>query len=138
LIEVVIAMGIAAMVFSGIILGFTTSCQRVEWASYDLAAQNLAQQGIEQARAAQWDPLAPTPVDFCVQSNFPPATNILDIPISGTNVTRAVTTWTITNVGTSNYPLKMIRVDCAWRYQNVGRAATFFTNTVATLRSPDQ
>src|SRR5262249_3071255 len=61
--EVAVALGISALLFSGLILGFTQSSQRAEWSSYDLAAQNLAQQGVEQARAAMWDPLAPTPKD---------------------------------------------------------------------------
>jgi prepilin-type N-terminal cleavage/methylation domain-containing protein len=140
LVEVVVAMSIAALVFSGIILGFTTSSQRVEWASYNLAAQNLAQQGLEQARASGWDPQAPTPLDNCTQTNFPPVTtNILDVPITGTNnTTFATNTWTITDVGTSTYPLKMIRVDCSWRYQKVGGRAVVFTNTAVTLRAPNQ
>ncbi len=134
LIEVVISLAIMTLVFSGIILGLTTSSQRAEWASYNLAAQSLAQQGVEQARAATWDPLAGTPVDNCQQSNFPPVTtNVLDVPISGTNITFATNTWTITTVATNPYPLKMIRVDCTWRFGSKG-----FTNTVATLRAPDQ
>lgn len=139
LIEVVIALTIAALVFSGIIQGFTKSSQRSEWSSYSLAAQNLAQQGVEQARAASWDPTALVPVDNCVQSNFPPVgTNRLDVPVTGTNITFATNTWTITTVATNPYPLKMIRVDCTWRYQPVGRPAQIFTNTVATLRAPNQ
>lgn len=134
LIEVVISLTIMALVFAGIILGLTSSSRRAEWASYDLAAQNLAQQGIEQARAATWDPLAGTPVDNCQQSNFPPVTtNVLDVPISGTNVSYATNTWTITTVATNPYPLKMIRVDCSWKFGAKG-----FTNTIATLRAPDQ
>ena len=132
LVEVVMALTIMALVFSGIILGFTTSSKRAEWAAYDLAAQSLAQQGIEQARAAQWDPAATPPTNNCVQSNFPAVgTNVLDVPITGTNVTYATNTWTITTVATNPYPLIMIRVDCTWRF-----GARVFTNTVATMRAP--
>lgn len=139
LVEVVMALAVAAMAFSGVILGLTTSCQRAEWASYNLAAQNLAQQGIEQARAANWDPQAPVPIDACSQSNFPAVTtNVLDVPISGVNVTFATNTWTITTISTNPYPLKMIRVDCTWRYQRPGGKAMLFTNTVVTLRAPNQ
>jgi hypothetical protein len=139
LVEVVTALTIAALVFAGIIRGFTASSQRSDWSSYNLAAQNLAQQGVEQARAAAWDPMASIPVDDCVQSNFPPVgTNWLDVPVPGTNIMWATNTWTITTVSTNPYPLKMIRVDCTWRYQPVGRPALVFTNTVATLRAPNQ
>ncbi len=134
LVEVVMALTIMALVFSGVILGFTTSSQRAEWTAYNLAAQSLAQQGIEQARAAQWDTQAVPPTDNCVQSNFPAvSTNVMDVPITGTNITYATNTWTITTISTNPYPLKMIRVDCTWPF-----GARTFTNTVATLRAPDQ
>jgi len=132
LVEVVTALTIMALVFSGIILGFTTSSKRAEWTAYNLAAQNLAQQGIEQARAAKWDPHAVPPADNCVQSNFPTVgTNIMDVPITGTNITYATNTWTISTVATNPYPLKMIRVDCTWQF-----GPRVFTNTAATLRAP--
>ncbi len=133
LVEVVISLTIMALVFSGIVLGFTTSSKRAEWTAYNLAAQNLAQQGIEQARAAQWDPAATPPTDNCVQSNFPAVgTNVMDVPITGTNITYATNMWTISTIATNPYPLKMIRVDCTWQFGN-----RVFTNTVATLRAPD-
>jgi Tfp pilus assembly protein PilV len=139
LVEIVMAVAVSTLAFSGIIMGLTTTCQRAEWASYNLAAQNLAQQGIEQARAAKWDPQASTPVDNCVQTNFPSVgTNILDVPLSGTNITYATNVWTITTVSSDPYPLKMIRVDTTWRYQRPGRPSQVFTNTVATLRAPNQ
>ena len=134
LVEVVTALTIMALVFSGIILGFTTSSKRAEWTAYNLAAQSLAQQGIEQARAAQWDPGATPATDNCVQSNFPTVgTNVMDVPITGTNITYATNTWTISTISTNPYPLKMIRVDCTWQF-----GSRVFTNTVATLRAPDQ
>ncbi|HZQ46516.1 MAG TPA: hypothetical protein VFC07_05860, partial [Verrucomicrobiae bacterium] len=78
----VVAVGIAALVFAGVIMGLTQATYRGEWAAYNLAAQNLAQQGIEQARAASWDPQAPIPVDNCTQTNFPKTTNnVLDVII---------------------------------------------------------
>jgi prepilin-type N-terminal cleavage/methylation domain-containing protein len=136
--EVVIAMAITTLVFSGVILGLTTGSYRVEWAAYNLAAQNLAQQGVEQARAANWDPLAPTPIDNCTQTNFPPTTNIMDVLISNTNnIIYGTNTFTITNVYTNNYPLKLIRVDCTWPWVRNG-GSLVFTSTVATYRAPNQ
>ncbi len=139
--EVVVAMAIAALVFAGVIMGLTQATYRGEWAAYNLAAQNLAQQGIEQARAATWDPQAPTPVDNCAQINFPPTTNnILDVIIRNTNaMVYGTNTWTIIDVypSTTTYPLKMIRVDCSWPWLHNG-VATVFSNTVITYRAPAQ
>jgi prepilin-type N-terminal cleavage/methylation domain-containing protein len=145
--EVVIALAISALLFAGLVLGFIESSRRAQWSADNLAAQSLALQGLEQARAAQWDPLAQTPIDNCVQSNFPPVTtNILDVPISGGNTNNyiyATNTWTITTINTNitgnnvSYPSKMIRVDCTWLFKS-GARTTLFTNTVSTLRAPDQ
>jgi prepilin-type N-terminal cleavage/methylation domain-containing protein len=137
LVEVVVALVIMALLFAGIVFGYTQSSWRAEWSSYNLAAQNLALQGLEQARAAKWDPLAATPVDQCIPANFPStSTNKLDVPISGTNITYATVTWTIKTT-TGNYPLKMIQVDCTWPFQTPN-GKKVFTNTVATFRAPNQ
>ena len=139
LVEVVMALGVATMAFSGVILGLTSSCQRAEWSAYNFAAQSLAQQGIEQARAAAWDTQGDSPVDNCIQTNFPSTTtNVLDVPISGTNFTYATNKWTITTISTNPYPLKLIRVDTTWGFQRPGKPRRVFTNTVATMRAPNQ
>jgi prepilin-type N-terminal cleavage/methylation domain-containing protein len=131
--EVVIAMAIAAVAVGGIVYGYVMSAQRAEWSAYSLAAQSLAMQRIEQARASKWDPNGYPPVDELVSSNFATGIDILDIPISGTNVVYATNTTAITLISTSP-PLKMIRVDCRWMFQKRGA----FTNTVVTYRGPDQ
>jgi prepilin-type N-terminal cleavage/methylation domain-containing protein len=138
--EVVIALAIAAMLMAGISLGFVQSARQAEWSAYNLAAQSLALQGIEQARSAKWDPQAIVPVDNCTSTNFPTTTtNLLDVPISGTNgQTYATNTWTITLVSTNPYPLKMIRVDTTWEFVRSSGPSRVFTNTVATLRAPDE
>jgi prepilin-type N-terminal cleavage/methylation domain-containing protein len=139
--EVVVAMAIAALVFAGVIVGLTQSTYRGEWAAYNLAAQNLAQQGIEQARAATWDPQAPVPVDNCTQTNFPATTNnVLDVIVRNTNaIIYGTNTWTIIDIypSTNTYPMKMIRVDCTWPWLRNG-VGTVFTNTVVTYRAPAQ
>ena len=99
-----------------------------------LAAQSLATQRLEQTRAAKWDPRASPAVDEVVLTNFPTVpTNILDMPVSGTNVAYATNFTMITNVSSGGYPLKMIRVDCVWSFRQ-----RMFSNTVATYRAPDQ
>jgi type II secretory pathway pseudopilin PulG len=139
LVEVVLALAITAFLIASISLGFIQSSQQAEWSAYNLAAHSLAVQGVEQARAANWDPLAASPIDNCTSNNFPQTTtNVLDIPISGTNVIYATNTWTILNVATNPYPLKMIRVDTTWCFVRSSGYSRVFTNTVATLRAPNQ
>src|SRR5258708_13275550 len=56
LVEVVIALTIMALVFSGIILAFTTSSRRAEWTTYNLPPQNLPQQGTKQTPPSNSNP----------------------------------------------------------------------------------
>ncbi len=131
--EVVMAMAISALTIGGIIAGYTMSTRRAEWSAYSLAAQSLAMQRSEQARAAKWDPQAWPPVDELVSSNFPVRIEVLDIPISGTNVVYATNRTAITTLS-ANPPLRMIQVDCTWMFLSRGP----FTNTVVTYRTGDQ
>ena len=132
--EVVISMGIATLAFGGIIYGYTMSCQRAEWSAYSLAAQSLAMQRVEQTRAAKWDPLGYPPVTAELDnSRYPTAVEVLDIPISGTNIVYATNYTTITDIP-GPQPLKIVRVDCVWAFLDRG----IFTNTMVTYRAPDQ
>jgi Tfp pilus assembly protein PilV len=131
--ETVIAMAIAAVTIGATITGYILSANMAEWSAYSLAAQSLAMQRLEQSRAAKWEPLANPPTDELLPGNFPVSTAMLDIPISGTNVTYATITTTISNIST-NPSVKMIRVSCVWRFTNRG----LFTNTVMSYRAPDQ
>jgi hypothetical protein len=132
-VEVVIALGIAAILIGGLILGYIETLKRAEWSAYSLAAQSLAQQRVEQARAAKWDRLASPPVDLLLSANFPPQVEILDIPISDTNMILATNFTTIATVSVDP-PLKSIQVDCVWA-STQGR---MFTNSIVTYRAPDQ
>ncbi|PYM10467.1 MAG: hypothetical protein DME18_16220 [Verrucomicrobia bacterium] len=134
LVEVVISMTITVMALAGIIMGYILATRQAEWSAYSLAAQSLATQRIEQTRATKWDPRATPPVDELVATNFPTiSTNILDMPVSGTNIAYATNFSTITDVSSGGYPMKMIRVDCVWSFRQ-----RVYTNTVATYRAPDQ
>src|SRR5205809_7741697 len=109
--EVVIAMAITVMSLAGVIMGYIFAIRQAEWSAYSLAAQSLATQRLEQTRAAKWDPRASPPVDELVATNFPTiSTNILDMPVSGTNIAYATNFSTITDVSSGGYPMKMIRV----------------------------
>src|SRR5438105_1829373 len=86
LIEVVTATAICVMTMAATIYGYGLTARRGEWACYSLAANSLAVQGLEQARAAKWDPWASPPVDELTNAYFQtPSIKVLDIPISGTN-----------------------------------------------------
>lgn len=133
LVEVVIAIAIAALSIGGVIYGYVNSAQRAEWSSYSLAAQSMAMQRIEQARACRWDPRGFPPRDELVNSNFADQVLALDVPMSGTNIVYATNRTTI-SVITAAPPLRMIRVECVWRFQERG----LFTNLIVTYRGPDQ
>ena len=131
--EVVISLSISALTIGAVVTGYTLSTRRAEWSAYSLAAHSLAIQRLEQTRAAKWDPSGWPQVDELVSSNFPVRVEVLDIPISGTNLVCATNSTTITLLS-AQPPLKMIRVDCAWMFLSRGP----FTNSVATYRTSDQ
>jgi Tfp pilus assembly protein PilV len=133
LIEALIALSIALITVSASVKGYILAANKAEWSAYSLAANSMAMQRLEQTRAAKWDPGAWPSVDLVVPASFPPLTNVLDVPISGTNITYGTVTTLVTNIS-ANPPLKMVRVDCAWKFMNHG----WFTNTVVSYRAPDQ
>jgi prepilin-type N-terminal cleavage/methylation domain-containing protein len=131
--ELAISMLIAAVATGGVMSGYVFTAQTAEWSAFNLAANSLAMQRLEQTRAAKWDLQASPQVDYFKQSDFPVQIEPLDIPRSGTNIVYATNVTTITTVSTSPM-LRMVRVDCSWSFTN-GRV---FTNTITTYRSPDQ
>jgi Tfp pilus assembly protein PilV len=128
-----ISMMILGIMVTGIVAGFTQSHKVAEWSAYSLAAQSVAMQALEQSRSAQWSPTRAVPVDQLVDSNFPARIHLLDVPVSGTNMTYATNRVTIRTVSTDP-PVKLISVECTWRFPNRG----LFTNSIFTYRSPDQ
>jgi hypothetical protein len=131
--EIIIASCLGMITIGASIYGYVLSAKRAEWSGYSLAANSLAMQRIEQARACKWDPLAFPAVDELVSTNYPMQINILDIPTTGTNIVYATNFTAITMVQ-ANPPLKMIRVDCCWMFLNKGP----YTNTLVSYRAPDQ
>lgn len=131
--ETVISMVIMSLCFAGSIQGYILVANRAEWSAYNLAAHALAQQRVEQTRAAKWDVSAYPLINELTTSNFPADVEVLDVPVSGTNIVYATNFTTLSNMGVSP-PLMYIRVDCVWAYYSRG----LYTNTVATYRAPDQ
>ncbi|MGB9601813.1 MAG: type IV pilus modification PilV family protein [Limisphaerales bacterium] len=130
--EVVVSLGISAILFGGIILGYIQSVNRAEWSALNFAGYSLAMQKVEQCRAAKWDTQAYPVVDQLQPSNFPTVVDILDIPISGSNICYATTYVNITLLS-EDPPLKMITVNTVWSFK--GRN---YTNSVIAYRAPDQ
>ena len=117
----------------GSMYAYVMSTRRAEWSAFSLAAHSLAMQRVEQARAAKWDPMGFPPVDELVVTNFPTLVEVMDIPVSGTNVAFATSITSIATISV-NPPLKKVRVDCSWSFMN----GKVFTNTVVVYRAPDQ
>ena len=133
LVELVMALSIALITVSASVKGYILTANKAEWSAYSLAANSMAMQRMEQARAAKWDPGAWPSVDRVIQANFPTVTNVLDVPVSGSNIVYGVVSTTVTNIS-ANPPLKLVRVECVWKFMSHG----WFTNSVTSYRAPDQ
>ena len=134
--EVVVSIAITATTFAGVIYGYVGTGVRAEWSAYSLAAQSLAMEGVEQARAAKWDPQAWPPVDELGVTNYTQVDQ-LDVPVSGLPIL-ATNYISISTVSTSP-PLRKLRADCVWMLTSRPPTACGpFTNTVITYRAVDQ
>jgi prepilin-type N-terminal cleavage/methylation domain-containing protein len=129
--EVVISLGILGLVVTGMLYGYVNSARLAEWNAYSLAAQSMAFQGVEAARAAKWDPQAWPRVDELGVTNFVQV-DILDVPVHKTPT--YATNYVSVSWISLNPPLRQLRSDCVWRLAARG----LFTNTVITLRAADQ
>lgn len=129
--EVVITIAIMALVVQGTVVGYVLSAQRAEWSAYSMAAQSLAMQAVEQARAAKWDPQAWPASDELGTTSFAQVV-VLDVPVVGTPV--YATNYVRISTVSANPPLRELRADCVWKLIQRGP----FTNTLITLRAPDQ
>ncbi|HWY30976.1 MAG TPA: hypothetical protein VNX46_09490 [Candidatus Acidoferrum sp.] len=133
--EVVVCIAIVALLFGGIITGYMQGAYRAEWAGYNLAAQALAMQQVEQAKSAKWAK------DVNEFTNLLTVTwAVLDLPRTGTNKVYATNYVTVsTNVPISFSPdviVQMVRVDTVWPYIRKGQVL-YYTNTVADYYAPD-
>jgi type II secretory pathway pseudopilin PulG len=134
--EVVISTAIILMTLGGVIYGYVKTTDRAEWSAYSLAAQSLALQGVEQTRAAKWDPQAWPPIDQLGTTNFVQVEQ-LDVPENGSPV--LATNYISVTLVSSNPPLKQLRADCVWELRHrPANSRGPFTNTAITLRAADQ
>jgi len=154
LVEVLVCIVILAMVMAGVCYGYAQANRIATFCSMSQAAQAFALRGMEAARAAKFNPwnvwtnTGPDPGGS--QMELPPTngvaalmfTNLLDIPIKGNPLTDYVyyatnyvyVTWYPSNVEIEP-PIEMIRSVSVWTFPLTMKK---YTNTVVTLRGPDQ
>ena len=137
LIEVLIASAIFALVFGSVITGLKLASVRANWATLDIEACKLAEQRMERMQSARWDLSTSPIIDEVVSNNFPVVTNnLLFAYTNGASVlaTNWVTINTIPNTNASSAQYKVLISSVKWSYRGKGP----FTNTVTTIRGPDQ
>ena len=144
MIEVLISAAIMAMIAAGVVYGYAQANRFAEWSSMSLAAQSYALQGLEQVRSAKWDfwtypitdymPVVPPNVVGAI-TNFPPQSDIMDVPLTGSQLTNCYVTNYISLKQISLSPqLREVTSKCVWTFPRTGQR---FTNTVITYRAPD-
>lgn len=138
--EVVVSVAILASVMAGLIYGYIQVNYRAQLSSISLAAQSLAAQSVEQARAAKWDYHSQTPGTGSGASDELPLTNYIQIftnsllvPATGKGMT--VTNYVSVSTAFTNPPVRELRADCVWRAPFSGK---WFTNSMITYRIPDE
>jgi prepilin-type N-terminal cleavage/methylation domain-containing protein len=133
MVEMIVAMAIAGITVAGVASGFMQMFVQGQSSAYSLAAHSQALRGIEQARAAKWDPDAfPISDELGGNTNWM-TVDILDLPMTGNNITYATNRIFVSTISTRP-PLRQIRVECTWNFMN----RRTFTNTITTYRAPDQ
>jgi len=133
LVEVVIALAITGLTLGGIVAGYIYCLTAAVKAELVQAANARAMERIEEIHSARWVTSVWPNVDQLVATNFPDEVVSLDMPGSGSGGTSATIKTTISKISL-NPPIRRIRVDCIWQF----RGAAWMTNTIETIRSPDQ
>jgi prepilin-type N-terminal cleavage/methylation domain-containing protein len=150
LVEVVMALAIITLLFSGILTAYVQASRSAEWAGYSLAAQAIGIQQIEQARSGVWDfsigkneitnlNLLSWSYNTTTRVGTGYTTSVLDVPISGTNVvvvTNFVTVKMLNLTGFTNVQVQMVAVDTVWPLVTPS-GTRLFTNRTASYFGPD-
>jgi hypothetical protein len=134
------SIAVLAVVMASIILCYIQTCERAQWTGYALAAQGLAIQQLEQARAAAMDPNG----SVCELTNIAPSGSTtthatLDLPVPGTNyvwATNYVGIKLVTNSVNPVVTVYMVRVDTVWPLTVAGQVQ-YFSNTAACYYAED-
>jgi prepilin-type N-terminal cleavage/methylation domain-containing protein len=132
LIEVAVALAIAALVMAGMFQGYTVASRRAQFSAFQLAANAMAMQQMESIVAATWVISGTSVTNIFSPSLTNTQVNALCVPSSGTNLVYATNYATVQQIST-NPPYLMVQVSCVWNFMGMG----VFTNTVSVLRAPD-
>jgi prepilin-type N-terminal cleavage/methylation domain-containing protein len=132
LIEVAVAVAVAALVMAGMFQGYTMASRRAQFSAFQLAANSMAIQQMESIVAATWVISGTSVTNIFSPSLTNTQVNALCLPSSGTNLVYATNYATVQQIST-NPPYVMVQVSCVWNFMDMGT----FTNTVAVLRAPD-
>jgi len=133
LVEVVVALAVTGLAIGGIINGYNFCTSSAQKAALAQAATARAMARIEETRSVRWDVSSYPPVDQLVATNFPVQSVALDMSGSGVGIVTASLQTEISQIAT-NPPLKRIRANCVWSF----RDGVFITNSIETIRAPDQ
>ncbi|HEX3624601.1 MAG TPA: hypothetical protein VH280_04155 [Verrucomicrobiae bacterium] len=138
LVEVLVAFGMMMIVLSGVFYAYSQADRVAQWSAMSLAAQSYASQGLEAARSAQWDTQVITNGDELPATNLnspvlPPQSDTLDVPQTGAPL--IVTNYIYLTTNQVSPPLREIRSVVVWTFPMTSKK---FTNTVVTLRAPDE
>jgi type II secretory pathway pseudopilin PulG len=152
LVEVVVSIGIMALVFCSVILTYLQASYRAEWSGYSLAAQSLSLQQLEQARAGVWDysiskneltnlSLTGWAYNVATKTVSGYTWTTLDLPVSGTNTVAATNYVTVKMLYVNNQAvppiqMQMVTVDTVWPFTMFGRQR-LYTNRTANYYGPD-
>ncbi|HUC84176.1 MAG TPA: hypothetical protein VL970_03210 [Candidatus Acidoferrales bacterium] len=133
LVEAVMALAITALTLGGLVSGYVYCLAANVKAELAQAGAAKATERIEQTRGAVWAPNRAQPQDDLVATNFPDEVVTLDLPGNDTNGTSATIRTLIAPIS-ANPPTRLIHVDCIWQFRGV----EWITNSVETIRAPDQ
>jgi len=139
LVEVLISLIVLMLVMSGVLYGYVQANRMAEWSSQSLAAMSYADQGMEQLRSAQWNAeeyssgSGQGTSDVLGPSFSTNQVDTLDIPSTGAPI--SATNYISSTQVSTNPPLRLLVSKVIWTFTLTGQS---FTNTVVTLRAPDQ
>jgi len=133
LVEVIVALAITGLTVGGVVAGYIYCTTAAIKSGLVQAASARAMERIEEVHSARWDTSVYPVVDQLVATNFPNKIVSLDMPGAGPGGTLATIQTTISQISLSP-PIRRIRVDCIWQF----RGAEWITNTIETIRAPDQ
>jgi prepilin-type N-terminal cleavage/methylation domain-containing protein len=132
LVEILVAMAVLGLTTTALLRGYVVAARQVYCTGYAQSAEGIALQRVEQTRAAKWDTQGSPVIDELQATNFP--AQIVALDGSSSSPQRYATNFTQITTVSASPPLKMIRVDCVWTDDR----RKLLTNTVVTLRAPDQ